>query len=155
MTPAFIAVAAVAIAAIFTIARNASRGSIQMFELMEQQRLAHQADAAAQERTFQRAVLAVSDATAKAVQSITYPEALSTSSQVPNGELPAVREMPVRERDMTWDFSDPTDAGIPDPVLRPDSSMLGDPHSPMGIPGFQVDPNRYDGPGVRGLQGPA
>lgn len=98
----------------------------------------------AMESGFTRAVAAVSDATAKAVQSITYPETLSSPVQVPNSQLPAVREMPVRERVLDLDYTDPTDETMPEVVLRPDVGVLGDDvNGPLGIPGLHVDPARY------------
>lgn len=104
------------------------------------------------QRTFTKAVEVTSDATAKAVQSITYPEV--TQPATGNGRVATENLLPPRdmgglERDVTLDYSDPTDATIPDAVLRPDTAMLGDDlNSPMGIPGFKVDPQRYGGAGT-------
>jgi len=100
---------------------------------------------AAQRESFQLAVSTVADATAKAIASITYPEAVSNSSLYKNEQLPSVREMPVLERDMTLDYSDPTDDTIPDwPVLRDPTGLLGDDvNAPLGIPGLLVDKERY------------
>lgn len=123
-----------------------SQQQAALIDIINRQREDTQVQLRAQNTGFEQAITAVSDATSKAVQSITYPDAQSNSPLVRNADLPSVREMPIRERDLSLDYTDPTDVTLPDTYFRPDVAMLTDDlNGPLGIPGLKIDRARYVG----------